>query len=56
MALKTIQIADKPTLDGARGTASSNGAKLDEITNFLESGGGIKQPGLWAWGGKGRFG
>ncbi len=41
MSLKTIQIADKPTLDGTRGIVSSNGAKLDIITNFLESGGGI---------------
>lgn len=40
MSLKTIQIADKPTLDGTRGIVSSNGAKLDIITNFLESGGG----------------
>lgn len=40
MSLKTIQIADKPTLDGARDTASSNRDKLDGITNFLESGGG----------------
>ncbi|RKI53612.1 hypothetical protein D7V86_24865, partial [bacterium D16-51] len=44
MSLKTIQIADKPTLDGARDTASSNGDKLDGITKFLEWGGITDNP------------
>lgn len=42
MALRTMQIADKPTLDSAKDTVSSNGDKLDGITRFLESGGGTK--------------
>lgn len=49
MSLKTIQIADKPTLDGTRGIVSSNGAKLDIITNFLESGGVLRITQTMAW-------
>ncbi len=49
MSLKTIQIADKPTLDGARDTASSNGDKLDGITKFLEWGGVLRITQIMAW-------
>ncbi len=37
----TIKVADKETLDAVKVTEGNNAEKLDEITNFLESGGGL---------------
>lgn len=37
----TIKVADKETLDAVKVTEGNNAEKLDGITNFLESGGGI---------------
>lgn len=36
---QTIQVADKPTADETKSIAESNAAKLDSITQQLESGG-----------------
>lgn len=38
---QTIKVADKPTADEIKATVEGNASKLDGITTYLESGGGI---------------
>lgn len=42
MAVQTVRVADKPTVDEVKSTVENNASRLDDITKFLKSGGGIK--------------
>ena len=40
MAVQTVRVADKPTVDEVKSTVENNASRLDDITKFLEHGGG----------------